>query len=118
MASKPLQVELPSGDVIWAQVMTDGPTNVAAGSLQRLDIDDLRATIRGVSSSLREAIADLVPDQVQVEFGLSLTLKSGKLTSVLAEAGGTASLKVSLTWNGEEPVGTIVPVPAGPADEV
>ncbi|MEU1969688.1 CU044_2847 family protein [Micromonospora sediminicola] len=105
MTSRAMQVRLPSGEVIWAQVRTDGPTNVAAGGLQHLDVDELRSTISGVTRSVREAIEDLVPDQVQVEFGLSLTVKSGKLTSVLAEAGGTASLKVSLAWGGQQPFG-------------
>ncbi|MBQ1019821.1 hypothetical protein KBX71_18410 [Micromonospora sp. D93] len=102
MPSKLVQVELPTGDLIWAWVAVDGPTNVASGVLQKLDVEDLRKTVRGVSTSLPEAVNDLVPDAVQVEFGLELALKSGKLTSVLAEAGATASVKVTLTWNGAD----------------
>ena len=101
MSSKPVQVELPTGEVIWARVTVDGPQNVTSGGLQRLDVEDLRRTVRGVSASLREAVEDLVPDEVQVEFGLELALKSGKLISLLAEAGATASAKVILTWKGD-----------------
>ncbi|WP_328334695.1 hypothetical protein OHA70_19820 [Kribbella sp. NBC_00382] len=108
MSSKPIQVELPTGEVIWARATVDGPSNVASNPLQHLDLDDLRRTVRGVSGTLRGAVDDLVPDEVQVEFGLELALKSGKLVSMLAEAGATATVKVALTWK-RVPVPTAVP---------
>ena len=101
MSSKSIQVELPTGEVIWARATVDGPTNVASSPLQHLDVEDFRRTVRGVSATLRHAVDDLVPDEVQVEFGLELALKSGKLVSVLAEAGATATVKVALTWKRE-----------------
>jgi Trypsin-co-occurring domain 1 len=100
MNSKSVQVELPTGEVIWAQVAAEGPQNVASGGLQRLDVEDLGRTVRGVSKTLRQAVDEIVPDEVQVEFGLELALKSGKLVSMLAEAGATASIKVTLAWKG------------------
>ena len=117
MASKPIRVELPTGDVIWARVAVDGPANVSSGTLQRLDVDDLRRTVHGVSQSLREALDDLVPDQLQIEFGLELTLKSGKITSMLAEAGATATVKVALTWHGNAvPTMALSPAPGAAAE--
>jgi hypothetical protein len=113
MSSKAIQVELPTGDVIWARVPTDGASNVSSGTLQRLDVDDLRKTVRGVSESLREALDELTPDQVQIEFGLEFAIKTGKITSMLAEMGATATVKVSLTWKGRsEPVVGVAPGPA------
>jgi hypothetical protein len=96
--SRSVQVQLPTGDIVWARVETEGPSDVAAGGLLKLDPDDLRKTLRGVSESVRGALVDLTPDQLQIEFGLQLTAKSGKITSMLAEAGATASIKVSMTW--------------------
>lgn len=113
MTALPLQVELPTGEKIWARVTAEGPANVSSGVLQRLDIEDLRRTVRGVSSSLRQALDDLTPDQLQVEFGLELSLKAGKLTSMLAEAGATATVKVTLGWNGS--TSTRAPVASGEA---
>jgi Trypsin-co-occurring domain 1 len=101
MGSKPVQVELPTGEVIWARVAVDGPQNVASGGLHRLDVEDLGRTVRGVSASLRQAVDGLVPDEVEVEFGLELALKSGAIISMLAEAGATASVKVTLSWKGD-----------------
>jgi hypothetical protein len=116
MSSKSLQVELPTGEVIWAQVAVDGPQNVASGGLQRLDVEDLGRTVRGVSATLRAAVDDLVPDEVQVEFGLELALKSGKLVSMLAEAGATASVKVTLAWKGDATT-ALTPDPGTPVPE-
>jgi hypothetical protein len=101
MSSQPLQVELPTGEIIWARVAVDGPQNVASHSLQRLDVEALSRTVRGMAASLRAAVDDLAPDEVQVEFGLELALKSGQLISMLAEAGGTASVNITLAWKGE-----------------
>lgn len=113
MSSKPLQVELPTGEVIWARVAVDGPQNVASGGLHRLDVEDLSRTVRGMSASLRAAVDDLAPDEVEVEFGLELALKSGQLISMLAEAGATASVKVTLAWKADA---TTAPIPpSGPA---
>jgi hypothetical protein len=114
MPSKAVQVQLPTGDVIWARVPAEGAANVSSGVLHRLDIEDLRATVRGVSESLREALDDLAPSQVQIEFGLALAAKTGKITSLLAEVGATATIKIALTWQGEAPATmTIAPAAGG-----
>jgi Trypsin-co-occurring domain 1 len=94
-----VQVELPSGQVIWARVSSDGPADAAGGRvLHRLDMDELRATVAGVSETVRSALGQLRPDELNIEFGLELAMKTGKLISVLAEASGTASVKVTLGW--------------------
>ncbi|SCL44638.1 hypothetical protein GA0070606_0382 [Micromonospora citrea] len=97
--SRLVKVQLPSGQQIWAQV-TDGPADVgAADALRSLSAEDLRDTIEGVAQSVAAAAESVLPDQVSLEFGLELSLKTGKLTSVLAEAAGKASLKLTLTWD-------------------
>jgi Trypsin-co-occurring domain 1 len=96
---KLVQVELPGGEVIWAKVASDGPADVSSlVGIHRLDMDQLRATVGGVSHAVRSALGRLEPDEINIEFGLELALKSGKLTSVLAEASGKASVKVSVGW--------------------
>jgi hypothetical protein len=61
-----------------------------------------------MAATLRVAVDDLAPDEVQVEFGLELALKSGQLVSMLAEAGATASVKVTLAWKGDAATAPIV----------
>jgi hypothetical protein len=94
-----IQVRLPSGQTVWANV-AGGPADVGAtDAIKDLPVEELRDTIEGVSQSVVEAVEGAFPDEVSVEFGLELAVKTGKLVSVLAEASGKASLKVTLTWN-------------------
>lgn len=103
MSSRPVQLELPTGETIWARVSVDGPQNVSSDGFKHLlDVEDLSRTVRGISVNLREAVSGLAPDEVEVEFGLELALKSGKLISMLAEAGTTASVKITLAWRETE----------------
>jgi hypothetical protein len=47
------------------------------------------------------------PSEATVAFGLKVTGKSGRLTGLLVEGGGEASLTVTMKWTGlskEEPV--------------
>lgn len=97
--SRLIQVQLPTGQTIWANV-ADGPADVSASqTLRRLPLEDLQETIEGVTQTIAEAAERVRPDEVSLEFGLELSLKTGKLTSVLAEAAGKASLRLTLTWN-------------------
>ncbi|MGI9003124.1 MAG: CU044_2847 family protein [Pseudonocardia sp.] len=40
-----------------------------------------------------------------MEFGLTLTARSGKLTGLVVDGEGEASLKVTLTWSGDRSAG-------------
>lgn len=117
MSSRPVQVQLPTGEVIWAKVTVDGPQNVASTGLQRLDVEELSRTVRGLSASLHQAVDSLMPDDVEIEFGIELALKSGMLISMLAEAGATASVKVTLGWKGDKMATSSAPEASSPAAE-
>lgn len=105
-----VKVELPSGDRIWVRLpQDDGPSNVSAGDvLRRLDLADLRATIQGVSNSVRAALDGMCPDEVSVQFGLELALKTGKLTSVLAEGSASGSICVTVAWKRDDSMPEVV----------
>ncbi|WP_162907741.1 CU044_2847 family protein [Allorhizocola rhizosphaerae] len=94
-----VEVELPDGEVILAEVaMVDSDV----GAFDRFRLDEARSAIskvggwalQTVRSSLPEA-----PDRFGVEIGLKLAVKSGVLTSVLAEASGEASITVKMEWD-------------------
>lgn len=80
----------------------DGPRTVGYG--EALSFDGVRDTIRVISTEISEAWRHVRPNEASVEFGLSLTVKSGKLTGLLVEGSGAASLKVTLSWKGESAV--------------
>lgn len=78
MSSKPLQVELPTGEVIWARVTVDRPQNIASSGLQHIDVEDLSRTVHGVSSVLRQAVNDLAPDEIEVGTSLRAAVRAGR----------------------------------------
>jgi hypothetical protein len=73
-----------------------GPTTI--GPAEALTFDGVRQTLEGVAAELGAAWQKVRPAEATVEFGLTLTARSGKLTGLIVEGGGEASLKVTLTW--------------------
>ncbi len=63
-----------------------------------LSFDGVRATVEGIATELAQAWQKVKPSEASVAFGLKLTAKSGKLTGLVVEGGGEASLMVTLTW--------------------
>lgn len=120
-------MELPNGEVVWAHVT--GAPEVDGGEHGAEDVgflDDLPKavegfveTVRGVAESVRQAALSTRPHSVTVQFGLALSAKSGKVVSVLAEAGAVTSLTVTLGWGWpvtEERADAAVLDATGPAD--
>ncbi len=62
------------------------------------DFDGVRDTIRAIGAQLAEVWEHVRPDEARVEFGLALTARAGKLTGMIVEGGGSASLNVTLVW--------------------
>ncbi|MGI5447559.1 CU044_2847 family protein [Streptomyces sp. CA-243310] len=62
-----------------------------------------------VVTTVRSGLRNAAPDEVTLEFGIELSLKSGLLVSVVTASGGKATLKVSATWrkNGDAAVSTV-----------
>ncbi len=98
-----MEVRLPTGEVVWARVAVDddGPVDVGfADKIGALELEGLTETVRGVAGTIRQGLRHAQPDDVTVEFGIEISGKSGKLVSVLAEAGAKATLKITLSWKG------------------
>jgi hypothetical protein len=112
VATEIAEVALPDGQVILARV-TAGPEarDIAFRKGGQLLLEGLSRTVHAVVDNLHEAVHRHRPDEVSVEFGIELSARSGKVVSVLAEAGATSSITVQLTWRRPEPVEST----AGPA---
>ena len=100
-------VQLPAGEPVWVKIAVAGPQDVSR-NLSPLDADGLLKTISSVAQSVRSAAAAAKPDAVSVEFGIEITAKAGKLVSVLADVGGSATLKITLNWQSATGVGDAV----------
>jgi Trypsin-co-occurring domain 1 len=111
--SEIVHVMLPSGDPIWVRVQvaesaatgeqTAGPADVGLGeriapAVDALPLRGFAETVRGVVTSVWEALDEHRPDSLEVEFGIEIAVRAGALMSVLAEVGGTAQVRVTASW--------------------
>lgn len=71
---------------------------LGSGHLPDVPFDGVRHTIEEIGETLAHAWDAAKPDEASVEFGLKLTAKTGKLTGILVEGGGEATMSVKLTW--------------------
>jgi Trypsin-co-occurring domain 1 len=95
-----VEVRLPTGQVIHARVADTGPRDVGLGDRQwALSLDDLQDTVEGVTQTVYQALQRVKPHTVSLEIGIELAVQTGKLTSLLAEASGKGSMKLTLSWN-------------------
>jgi Trypsin-co-occurring domain 1 len=107
------QVMLPSGDLIWVQVQAEqaaisdgatGPVDVGLGqriapTVETLRLPEFTQTIRGVVTSVRQALDEHRPDSLTVEFGIQIVIRAGAVLSVLAEVGGNVHVTVTASWD-------------------
>ena len=104
---------LHSGDLIWVQVQAEqaamidgdsGPADVGLGQriapiAETLGLPGFTQTVRGVVTSVRQALDEHRPDSLTVEFGIQIVVKAGTVLSVLAEAGGNVHVTVTASWD-------------------
>ena len=91
-----IPVTLANGTQIrMAATMLGGEEDVA---FKLLSFDEVTNTIEGIAGSLNAALQKVKPRKASVEFGLEVAVESGKLTSLLVNGSGTATLKITLEW--------------------
>ena len=80
-----------------AAVDQGGETRVGAGNV--LDFQQVSDSVEAIAESLMGAFKKVKPQKATVEFGVKATVKSGKLTTMIVEGGGEATIKVTLEWS-------------------
>lgn len=96
-------VPVRAGDVEFFVEVADGGGPHTVGLDEALSFDGVRDTIEVVAAQLAGVWDRVHPNEASIEFGVSLTVKSGKLTGLIVEGGGAASLKVTLAWTRPAP---------------
>ncbi|MGH3844849.1 MAG: CU044_2847 family protein [Pseudonocardiaceae bacterium] len=86
----------------WVRVdEAGGPSPIGLGDA--LSFEGVRKTVEEIGSQLSAAWERVKPGEAVVEFGLTLTAKSGKLTGLIIDGEGECSFKITLTWPGNRP---------------
>lgn len=87
-----------AGDAeFFVTVVDSGPVQVT-GKRTALSFDGVRDTLHAVAEEVAAVWRQVRPDEATVEFGLSATAQTGKLTGLLVDGGGAAAFKVTMTW--------------------
>ncbi|MEU8580230.1 CU044_2847 family protein [Streptomyces abikoensis] len=100
-----IEIDLGDGVILYAAVRGNRPRRDsgdagAASIAARHTFEEVRGTIQAVGRWAKDTAANCGdPSWCEVEFGLTLSVRSGRLIGVLAEAGGEASLLVRLGWD-------------------
>jgi hypothetical protein len=63
------------------------------------DSKDLANSVTAISRMFVNALKEVSPDKLSVEFGVEATLKAGKLLALLCDGEGKANLKITLEWS-------------------
>ena len=96
-----VEVTLPNGAVALVRaVAVDGGGATKTAFEGTFDFDVVGMALSGIADTIKSGLAAAAPDKVSVELGLEVAVKAGKLTALLVEGSGTASLKVTLEWDG------------------
>lgn len=90
------------GAQFYVEVVEGGGPTTIRDDGGPLSFDGVRATVEGIATELAEVWQRVKPSEASVAFGLKLTAKSGKLTGLVVEGGGEATLTVTLTWKQSE----------------
>jgi hypothetical protein len=92
--SVPVEVD---GTTFYVEVAE--PSGVGTVGLDKaLSFDGVRDSVAAIAGELRLAWDRARPQEATVAFGLKLSARQGKLTGLLVEGGGEASLTVTLKW--------------------
>jgi hypothetical protein len=86
--------------LVEARRSADAEEDVGVRNLLRFD--GVEKSISTIAQRVTSALQGARPDRATVEFGIDVAVESGELTGLLAKGSGTATLKVTLAWDGSD----------------
>ncbi|MFE6828390.1 CU044_2847 family protein [Streptomyces sp. NPDC057690] len=103
-----VELELPDGGALLVRALPvpvsgddldrdqGGPSNI--GLRDALSFTAVSTALRGVATTVQDALQSVRPDVVEAEFGLEFALKGSQLVCLLVGGEATATLRVRLEW--------------------
>ncbi|HEX8053941.1 MAG TPA: CU044_2847 family protein [Thermoleophilaceae bacterium] len=88
---------LPGGGVVQVRV-AEGASGIGSVGRNELELEEALEPIGEVAAIVRDKLAALGATKATAAFGVSLTVKTGKLSALIFESQGAASLTVTLEW--------------------
>ena len=106
--SEVVELQLPDGGALLVRALPvslgaddldhdgGGPSNI--GLREALSFTAVGTALRGVATTVQDALQSVKPDVVEAEFGLAFALKGSQLVCLLVDGEATATLRVRLEW--------------------
>jgi Trypsin-co-occurring domain 1 len=63
--------------------------------------EGVSGTLEGIAQAVRSGLEKVIPSKTTVQLGIELAVKNGKLTGLIVEGDASASLNVTLEWDGK-----------------
>jgi hypothetical protein len=94
-----IPVQLDSGRVIQVEAATlNGEQDVSNRIFRFSDVTNV---IEELSQAMARVFAKAKPRTAEIEFGIEVSVEAGQLTALLVSGGGSGSLRITLSWEGE-----------------
>ncbi|SFS82843.1 CU044_2847 family protein [Mucilaginibacter polytrichastri] len=101
MESNIIKVRLDDNtECLFEVTATSGRESVSALD-EIFDFQQVKQQIQLLSSSLLEMLKSVSPTKASLEFGIELSVESGKLTSLIVKGSGKGNIKITLEWEKE-----------------
>jgi hypothetical protein len=100
----PVEIATAGGPPVRLYVETVGPAGEAEVGFSVVDgLRQVTDAIGAVAGEVAGALEKAAPQKFSVELGFELKSESGGLVALLARAGGTATIKVTMEWERKAP---------------
>lgn len=89
--------------VLYVEARADDDVLPSEGEVSSRIVDSLTDAldaIRLVSAQIAQSIKDAGPDRFTIQLGFELKAEAGGLVAMLVRTGGTATMQVTLEWQG------------------
>jgi len=94
-----IPITLDDGSTVLLEVERIGETPVSAKGFSAAEAF---APVASLSKHVAEIAKAVSPDEFSVEFGVSFSMETGKLTAVLVKGSGEGNIKLTLKWSQEK----------------
>lgn len=96
----PVSLDLGNGvSVLLSPVVVDEADLQEVSWADSLDPETFFESVRSFTSQLTDALRAAAPTKITAEFGVKAAVKAGKLTALLVDGKGEATISVTLEWD-------------------
>lgn len=94
-----VEVQLDDGTAFYVKVFMSSDESEVG--LHKASFEEAMKAIEGIGKRLNQVWGMIQPGKASVELGIDFTWQTGKVMATLVDSSATASMKITLEWNGK-----------------